>query len=95
MLILHVRYDIKPGEKENFVAAVKAAGIDAASRAEEGCRQYDYFYAAQAEDQVLLVEVWDSQEAQQAHTDTAHFQKLGGIKEQYVVKTTVTKYIGA
>ena len=48
MLILHVRYDIKPGEKENYVAAVKAAGIDAASRAEEGCRQYDYFYAAQA-----------------------------------------------
>lgn len=94
MYILHVQYDIKPGKKEEFVAAVSEAGIDVASRAEAGCQQYDYFYAAQAEDQVLLVEVWDSQEAQQAHTNTAHFKKLGALKEQYVVNTTVTKYVG-
>ncbi len=43
MFILHVTYTVKPGEKENFVAAVAAAGIDTASRAEAGCVQYDYF----------------------------------------------------
>ncbi len=94
MYILHVTYTVKPGEKENFMSAIAAAGIDAASRAEDGCRQYDYFYAAQADDQVLLVEVWDSVEAQQVHTQTAHFKQLGGIKEQYVVDTAIAKYIG-
>ncbi len=94
MYILHVTYTVKPGEKESFVKAIADAGIDAASRAEDGCRQYDYFYAAQAEDQVLLVEVWDSVEAQQAHTQTAHFKQLGGIKEQYVIDTAIAKYIG-
>ena len=94
MFILHVTYTVKPGEKENFVAAVAAAGIDAASRAEVGCVQYDYFYAAQTEDSVLLVEVWDNVEAQEANTRTAHFQKLAAIKERYVLQTAVQKYIG-
>ena len=94
MFILHVTYTVKPGEKENFVAAVAAAGIDTASRAEAGCVQYNYFYAAQAEDRVLLVEVWESVEAQAAHTQTAHFQKLAAIKERYVLQTVVQKYIG-
>lgn len=94
MFILHVTYTVKPGQKENFVQAIADACIDAASRAEEGCRQYDYFYAAQADDKVLLVEIWDSVEAQQAHTKTAHFQQLGGIKEQYVLDTAIAKFIG-
>lgn len=95
MFILHVTYTVKPGEKENFVAAVAAAGIDTASRAEAGCVQYDYFYAAQVEDRVLLVEIWDSVEAQAAHTQTVHFQKLAAIKERYVLQTAVQTYIGA
>lgn len=94
MLVLHVTYTVKAGEKENFVAAVAAAGIDAASRAEAGCVRYDYFYAAQAENAVLLVEVWDNVEAQAAHTQTEHFQRLAAIKERYVLQTAVQKYIG-
>ncbi len=95
MLILHVEYEVKPGEQENFVAAIAAAGIDAASRAEAGCVRYDYFYGAQSADTVLLVEIWDSAEAQAAHTNTAHFQKLAAIKEQYVLRTTVQRYLGS
>ncbi len=95
MLILHVEYEVKPGEQENFVAAIAAADIDAASRAEAGCVRYDYFYGAQSADTVLLVEIWDSAEAQAAHTSTAHFQKLAAIKEQYVLRTTVQRYLGS
>ena len=54
MIILHVTYTAKPGQKENYLKAVAAAGIDAASRAEAGNVRYDYFYAAQQEDTILL-----------------------------------------
>lgn len=93
MYLLHVTYTVRPGQKENFVAAVAAAGIDAASRAEAGNGQYDYFYAADKADTVLLVELWDSVAAQQAHTQTAHFQALGAIKAQYVLETAIEKYV--
>lgn len=92
MLILHVDYTVRPKQKEAFVAAVAAADIDTASRAEKGCIQYDYFYGAQTEDQVLLVEVWENEAAQKVHTHTAHFQQLAAIKEQFVLETDIKKY---
>lgn len=95
MFILHVTYTARPGQREAFVAAVAEAGIDAASRSEEGCVRYDYFYPAQGgSDDVLLLELWDTVEAQQKHTQTAHFKALGAIKEQYVANTTIQKYTG-
>ena len=36
MIILHVTYTTKPGEAENFIRAIEEAGIDKATRAENG-----------------------------------------------------------
>lgn len=92
MIILHVTYTTKPGQKEAFVNAIAAAGIDVASRAEDGNIQYDYFYAAQQADAILLVEQWENAAALEAHKQTAHYQQLADMKAQYVVQTVVEKY---
>lgn len=94
MIILHVTYTTKPGEAENFIRAIENAGIDKATRAENGCLQYDYFYAAQAENQILLVERWADAEALKAHTCAEHFKQLGSMKDQFVLETTIVKYSG-
>lgn len=94
MIILHVTYTTKPGEAQNFIAAIEAAGIDKATRAEHGCLQYDYFYAVQTDDQILLVEHWTDADALKAHTCAPHFQQLGGMKGQYVLETTMKKFVG-
>ncbi len=94
MIILYVTYTTKPGEAQNFIRAIEEAGIDKATRAENGCLQYDYFYAAQAENQILLVERWADAEALKAHTCAEHFKQLGGMKEQYVQETSIVKYNG-
>lgn len=95
MIILHVTYTTKAGQKKAFVNAIAAAGIDAASRAEAGNIRYDYFYAAQQDNAVLLVEEWENEAVLEAHKHTAHFQQLAGIKEQYVEQTVVEKHIVA
>ena len=95
MIILHVTYTTKAGQKEAFVNAIAAAGIDAASRAEAGNIRYDYFYAAQQDNAVLLVEEWENEAVLEAHKHTTHFQQLAGIKEQYVEQTVVEKHIVA
>ncbi|MFR6291823.1 MAG: putative quinol monooxygenase [Peptococcaceae bacterium] len=92
MIILHVTYTAKPGQKENYLKAVAAAGIDAASRAEAGNVRYDYFYAAQQENTILLVEVWETAAALEAHKATAHFQQLASIKDQYIEQTAVERF---
>lgn len=94
MIVLHVTYMTKPGEAGNFVAAIEEAGIDTATRAEHGCLQYDYFYTAQMEDRVLLVERWADEEALKAHTCAPHFQQLGSMKSQYVLQTELKKFVG-
>ena len=94
MIILHVTYTTKPGEAENFIRAIENAGIDKATRAENGCLQYDYFYAAQAENQILLVERWADAEALKAHTCAEHFKQLGSMKDHFVQETAIVKYSG-
>lgn len=94
MIILHVTYTTKPGEAQNFIRAIEDAGIDKATRAEQGCLQYDYFYAAQAEERILLVERWADADALKAHTCADHYKQLGEMKGQYVLETSVIKYSG-
>ena len=93
MIILHVTYTTKPGEAENFIAAIESAEIDKTTRAEQGCLQYDYFYAAQKADQILLVERWGDEDALKAHTCAPHFKQLGEMKGRYVLETSVKKFV--
>lgn len=95
MLVLHVTYHVMPGKKEAFLQAIEEAEIDRSTRLEDGNVRYDYFYGAQQEDIVFLLEVWETEEAQKRHTRTEHFQALGTIKTAYVMETTVERYIGA
>lgn len=93
MILLHVTYTMKPGQKENYLAAIAEAGIDKASREEVGNICYDYFYAAQKEDTILLIEQWDNEDVLELHKTMPHFKQLAAIKDQYVEQTMVKKYI--
>lgn len=92
MILLHVTYTMKPGQKENYLAAIAWAGIDQASRQETGNIRYDYFYAAQQEDTILLIEQWENEEVLELHKTMPHFKQLAAIKEQYVKQTAVEKF---
>ena len=94
MMILHVTYTMKPGAREAFIRAIEEAGIDVATRAEEGCVQYDFFYAAQKADTVLLVEQWENADVLKTHTTMPHYKQLGALKEQYVLSTAIEKFAG-
>ncbi len=86
-----VRYTAKPGQREAFVRAVVTQGILTKIRNEEGCLAYDYYFSAQEEDVVLLVEKWASHEHQVRHMRQPHMDELMNLKEQYVAETVVRK----
>lgn len=91
-LLLLVKYKTKPGTRKKFVDEVSELGIIKKIHCEDGCLSYKYYYDSENEDELLLVEEWQSKEQQQKHLMTKHMEKLKNIKEKYVIKTTVTQF---
>lgn len=92
MIILNVTYRIKQGKRGEFMDAIKALGVQEASKNESGCLVYDYYYAADDSNIVFLNEMWQDEASLIAHTNTPHFGKLGGLKAEFVQSVSITKF---
>ncbi len=89
-ITLIVRYKIKNGKMQNFLSALKDEGFPEVVQGENGCIAYDYFVPAfGGQNEVLLVEKWQSEKLQKAHLATPHMQKMKAFKDDYVADTSV------
>lgn len=93
MLTWNVTYHCKSGQREAFYQALCDLGIRANSLKEEGNLKYDYFLAAEAPEDLLLVESWTTPELQQAHCQTEIFGRLQELKAQYCDSVQIDKSI--
>lgn len=92
MIVLNVHYFAKPGKRAEFYEAVNKLSIPEKSRAEEGNIKYDYYMAADNDNEILLVENWKDDDAFKFHTEQEHFKALGGLKAEYVEETIIKRY---
>ena len=92
MLTMIVYYHCKNGQRDAFMAAIKKEKIAENSRVEPGNMQYDYFLPVDDANTVLLLEKWESDEAQKIHTATENFKKLGKIKAEFVESVEIEKF---
>ncbi|MBQ4227874.1 MAG: antibiotic biosynthesis monooxygenase [Clostridia bacterium] len=92
MLTWNVTYHCKAGQREAFYRALCELGVRANSMQEEGNCRYDYFFAAEAPDDLLLVETWTEPAYQQAHCKTETAAKLQELKKQYCTGTSIEKF---
>ena len=90
-LTLYVVYTAKPGCRGTFVRQIVMEGIADTIRREEGCIRYDYYFSAQQEDKILLVEQWQTQAHQRIHLQQPHMARLRELKEQYVSDTRLSR----
>lgn len=91
--VLNVIYTVKEGKRDKFYKKVKKAGIIEASRQEKGCLRYDYYFPAEDKNQILLIEIWENQSAQDAHKEKEHYKALQVIKEKYVEGVRFEEYL--
>lgn len=89
---VEVHYLVKDGKRGEFYRTILESGIAAASRAEAGNEKYDYYLSPENENELLLIELWASAEAVQAHGQTPHFQQLAELKQAYVEDTVISRY---
>ena len=92
MLTWNVTYHCRPGQREAFYQALCDLGVRANSLKEEGNLKYDYFFAAEAPDDLLLVESWTTPALQQAHCQTEIFAKLQALKAQFCENVEIDKF---
>ena len=64
MLTWNVTYHCKKGLREAFYKALCELGVRANSQKEEGNLGYNYFFAAEEPDDLLLVESWTTPDCQ-------------------------------
>ena len=88
---LHVTYIAKPGCREKFVREIVMQGILTEIRSEAGCLAYDYYFSAQDENVVLLVERWESEAHVRVHLSQPHMAQLRKIKDEYIESTSLCK----
>lgn len=93
MIVLNVTYKCKPGKREAFLGAIKSEGLDASCRAEAGNRKYDYYMAADAPDEMVLLEKWVDADALAIHYKEPHFLRIGELKNEYVEETVIEKFV--
>mgnify|MGYP004664923615 FL=1 len=91
MLKLSVNYFAKPGRGEEFLRRVVEEGILTAIRREEGCLRYDYYLSCQNEDEILLLEQWDTDEHQRIHMEQEHMKRLRAIKDECIAETKLNR----
>lgn len=91
MLKLSVNYFAKPGRREEFLRRIVESGILTAIRGEDGCLRYDYYLSCQNEDEVLLLEEWESEAQQQVHMEQEHMKQLMEIKNDCIADTRLQK----
>lgn len=77
---------------QSFYEAVKEEGIIAASQKEEGNIRFDYYFSAERENELLLLENWKDREAQVYHDNLPHMDNLDAIKAKYGIETSIEEF---
>lgn len=92
MYILHVTYNLKEGRMEDWLAALRVLQVAEKTRREPGNIEYAYYLPADGSNKVLLVELWESKEFQQAHLNAPHLAELTKVKEEFVESVDLKAY---
>lgn len=92
MIILDVRYRVKQGLREQFVAAVQEAAVIEQSQREQGNICYEYSYPVEQDNMVHLLEIWEDEAALEAHKQAAHFHHLAPLKAQFIEETQIRRF---
>ena len=92
MYTIYVKFNCLPQKREAFVEAVKAEGILSAIRNENGCLRYDYYFSESDENELLLIEAWETKQHQQIHIEQPHMARLREMKDGYIATTTLGEF---
>jgi quinol monooxygenase YgiN len=91
MIKVEVKYILKSGQRYNFCSAIFVQKIDDSARRESGNLKYDFDIPEDEPDILYLHELWENQQALEAHAKMPHYAALAELKAKYVEETIIDK----
>ena len=92
MYTIYVVFECVPGKREEYIKTLKEEGIVDEVRKEDGCIRYDYYFSEKNENEILLIEAWESKKHQEIHIEQPHMAKLRELKPEFVVSTKLGEF---
>lgn len=92
-LLIHIFYKGTNGSARKFAEEMVKSGTVDKIRAEEGNRRYEYFFPADDEETVLLIDEWENQAALDIHHKTDMMKEIANLREKYRLKMRVERFI--
>lgn len=89
---IQVRYYLKKGSRSEFYRKFRDNNIREMSQSEAGNIEYDMFFPMDSDDDICIIEKWETEESIEAHRKTLHYAILNELKEKYVNKVEIKKY---
>lgn len=89
MIFVRVKYRVTDCTREEYLQKLFDEGLPQACRAEAGNLGYDYYLNYEDPNEILLLECWKNADALAKHGKEPHFERLGRIRVENNVKSTV------
>ena len=95
MITVNLYYTGVNGKARLFAQEMESSGTAAAIRAEQGNIRYEYFFPMNDPETVLLIDVWESQEAIDAHHASPMMETIKALREKYDLHMKVERFVSA
>lgn len=91
-ITVHLYYTGVNGAARAFAQEMVDSGVVRDIRTEEGNLQYDYFFPMDDSETVLLIDVWENQQAIDRHHESPMMGKIAALREKYDLHVKVERY---
>ena len=92
-IMVNIYYSGAPGNARKFAAEMVSSGIVDEIRAEEGNLKYEYFFPMDDDKTILLIDIWNNQQALDMHHASPMMQKIINLREKYDLNMKVERYV--
>lgn len=91
-LTVNVYYTGTDGNARKFAEEMSSSGLAQRVRAEKGNIRYDYYFPMDDNETVLLIDVWENEQALTLHHKSPMMQEIAALREKYRLKMRVQKF---
>ncbi|MDE7078709.1 MAG: antibiotic biosynthesis monooxygenase [Clostridia bacterium] len=91
-ITVNIYYKGENGNAKKFAEEMEASGIADKVREQTGNERYEYFYPANDNETVLLIDRWKDQEAIDIHHKSPMMKQIADLRSKYKLKMRVEKF---
>ena len=92
-ITINIYYSGTNGNARKFAEEMLSSGTVDEIRHEKGNLRYEYFSPVNDDETVLLIDIWENQQALDTHHKSSMMQKIIDLREKYDLSMKVERYI--